>query len=76
MTTAEFLKKQSEMSDDELINLAEKHVFSIMRNHGRNIEMSVPARVTDMDMILFEVIKRFKETSHSRKGRVRNDGMV
>ena len=69
MTTAEFLKKQSEMSDEELINLAEKHVFTLMRNHGRRIEMNVPAKVTDMDMILFEVIKRFKEASYDPRWR-------
>lgn len=62
MTTEEFLKKQAEMSDKELIELAEKEVIELARTYGNSHKMCVPPRITDTDIILSELIKRFKCT--------------
>lgn len=62
MDTIQFEKKQSEMSNSELIELAEKETSKLCKTGGRSFSMSIPVRITDTDMILCELIKRFKES--------------
>lgn len=61
MTDKEFQMLQEEMTDLELIELAEKEVSKLAETGGKSITMTVPVEVTDTDMILSEVIKRFKK---------------
>jgi hypothetical protein len=61
MTTEEFAIKQAEMSNEELIKLADKQVSELAKTGGRSHKMSVPPQITDTDMIFCELIKRFEK---------------
>lgn len=61
MTTEEFAIKQAEMSNEELIKLANKQVSELAKTGGRSHKMSVPPQITDTDMIFCELIKRFEK---------------
>lgn len=58
-----FLKKQREMSDDQLIKLCDLAVIKMCRTGGESFTMCVPVQVDDTDMILSELIRRFKEVN-------------
>jgi hypothetical protein len=60
MKVEEFEKRMAKMSDKELIELAYKQVSELAKTGGRSLRMCVPPMVTDTDMILCEVIKRFE----------------
>lgn len=60
MKTEEFNKKRAEMSNEELIQRAEKEVSELAKSYGRSHRMCIPPMITDTDMILSEVIERFK----------------
>lgn len=60
MTTEQFEEKQSQMSNEELAELARKEVSKLCETGGKSIRMCVPPMVTDTDMLLCELIKRFK----------------
>jgi len=67
MTTEEFNAKQAAMSNDELIELAAKEVSNLAQTYGNSHHMTIPPMITDTDMILSELIRRFKElTSEDR----------
>ena len=55
----EFEKKQAEMSDEELIALAEIEVTELARTYGKSHRMTIPPKITDTDMLLCELIRRF-----------------
>jgi hypothetical protein len=61
MTTEEFAMMQEEMTDLELVDLAEKQVSNLAKTGGRSHTMTVPPRVDDTDMIFSVLIKRFKK---------------
>ncbi len=60
MTTEEFEAKQAAMPDSQLIELAEKEVHKLCKTGGKSLTMCVPPMITDTDMILCELIKRYK----------------
>lgn len=60
MTTEEFAMMQEEMTDLELIELADKQVSQLAKTGGRSHTMTVPPRIDDTDMIFSELIKRFQ----------------
>jgi hypothetical protein len=60
METEEFEKRRSEMSNEELIERAEKEVSELVRTYGKSHRMCIPPMITDTDMILSELIRRFK----------------
>lgn len=60
MTTEEFEEKQAQMSNEELAELARKEVSKLCETGCKSIRMCVPPMVTDTDMLLCELIKRFK----------------
>lgn len=62
MTTEQFMQKQAEMSNAELIDLAKKQVTELAKTGGRSHRMCVPPLVTDTDMLFCELIKRFEAT--------------
>lgn len=57
----EFEAKQGAMPTDELIILAKKMVNQLAKTYGKSHTMSIPPQITDTDMILSEVIKRFEK---------------
>lgn len=58
-----FEAKQAEMSDSELIELAHREVCELASSYGKSHKMTIPPMVTDTDMLLGELIRRFK-TKH------------
>lgn len=67
MKQKELEEKQAAMSDNELIKIAENQVIELARTGGKSFKMCVPVRVTDTDMILSEIIKRYKRSVTSAK---------
>jgi hypothetical protein len=61
MTTEKFEQKQAEMSNEELIRLANKEVIELAKTYGNSHKMSVPPSINDTDMLLSEVIRRFEK---------------
>lgn len=60
MTTEQFEEKQAAMSDKELIELAEKQIHKLAKTGGESHKMCVPPIITDTDMLLCELVKRYK----------------
>jgi hypothetical protein len=60
MTTEQFAITQEEMTDSDLIQLADKQVSQLARTGGKSHTMTVPPRIDDTDMIFSELIKRFE----------------
>ena len=69
MTVEEFELKQSKMSDSELISLCQKEVGELASTYGKSHRMTIPPMVTDTDMLLSELIKRFKMLSEAARWR-------
>jgi phosphoheptose isomerase len=61
MTEEKFEQKQAEMSNEELIRLANKEVIELCKTGGKSIRMCVPPSINDTDMLLSEVIRRFEK---------------
>lgn len=60
MTIEQFKQKQAAMSNEELIELASNQVSELAKTGGRSHRMCIPPMITDTDIILSELIKRFK----------------
>jgi hypothetical protein len=60
-----FAEKQQELPDSELIELADKEISKLAKTGGRSHTMCVPPKVTDTDMLLSELLRRFKELSNA-----------
>ena len=58
MTTIERL--QAEMSDEVLIKKVEHQIIELAKTSGRSHVMCIPPEITDTDMILSELVRRFK----------------
>ena len=56
----QFRLKQQEMSDKKLAELARNEVSKLCKTGGKSLTMCVPPMITDTDMILCEVIRRFE----------------
>lgn len=63
MTEKEFSNRRTEMDDKILIRLCEKAISDLSKTNGHSFRMCIPPMVTDTDMILSELVKRFKEKS-------------
>lgn len=61
MTHEEFQQKLKAIPNQELIEKAESAVSKLCKTYGESFIMCIPARLDDTDIILSEVIKRFKE---------------
>lgn len=68
-TAEEFELKQSKMSDIELINLCQKEVGELASTYGKSHKMTIPPSIKDTDMLLSELIKRFKMLSEDARWR-------
>lgn len=58
--TEEFEQRKAEMSNEELIERAEKEASELARTYGKSHRMCIPPMITDTDIILSELIRRFK----------------
>ena len=68
-TVEAFELKQSKMSDRELIDLCQKEVGELASTYGKSHRMTIPPMITDTDMLLSELIKRFKMLSEAMRWR-------
>jgi len=61
MITIEKLQQmQAEMPDEVLIKKAEHQISELAKTGGRSHIMCVPPEITDTDMILSELVRRYK----------------
>lgn len=60
MKQEEFEQKQAEVSDKELTETIMKTVLKMCASGDKTFTMSVPPRVDDFDMAVFELIRRFE----------------
>lgn len=67
MTTEEFYKTLSEMSDKELTERAEKEICDLAKTCGKSHRMCVPPMITDTDIILSELLRRYKSKLEALK---------
>jgi hypothetical protein len=59
--TEQFEKKQAEMTDKELHELVRIELSKLCQTGGRSITMCVPPMITDTDMLIGELLNRFKK---------------
>jgi len=62
MTTEQFEAEQKSMSDKELIKNVKKQISELAKTGGRSHRMCVPPQVTDTDMLLGELVRRFEKS--------------
>jgi hypothetical protein len=61
MNHEEFKQKLSAIPDKELVEMVEKTLTELCKTGGRSFVMCVPPKLTDTDIIISEVINRFKK---------------
>lgn len=61
--TQDFIDKQHNMSDADLIDLCDKSISKMCETGGRSFTMTVPPRIEDTDMLLSELVRRYKDIS-------------
>ena len=59
-TAEEFEAEQRAIPDDRLAEMAQNALSRLCETGGRSITMTVPPRIDDTDMVIAEVIRRFK----------------
>lgn len=62
MTHEEFQESLKNVSNEVLIDQCDKAVSEMCKNGMKAFTMCVPPRLTDTDIILSELIRRFKNT--------------
>lgn len=60
MTEKQFKQQQESMTDQDLISEVERQIFELAKTGGRSHTMSVPPRIKDTDMVLCELVRRYK----------------
>lgn len=58
--TEQFEQKQAEMTDKELYDLVREELSKLCKTGGKSLTMSIPPMVTDTDMLISELLNRFK----------------
>ena len=56
-----FKEEQLALSNEELYNLMREELSKLCNTGGRSFRMTVPVQVKDTDMLISEMLKRFKE---------------
>ena len=56
----QFKQKQRDMTDEDLIELVGDEISRLTQSDGKSYTMCVPPKITDTDMLLFEMLRRFK----------------
>lgn len=59
-----FREEQQLMTNKELADLVSKEVTKMCRTGGKSFTMRVPANVKDTDMLISELVRRFKVLSN------------
>ena len=59
--TEEFNKKLSSITDSDLYDLVDKELSKMCKSGGRSFRMCVPAQITDTDILISELLRRFKK---------------
>jgi len=67
MTIEQLEERQAAMSDERLIELASNQVSELARTGGKSHTMHVPPMVEDTDLLLTELIRRFKALTEQEK---------
>ncbi len=62
MTVEEFEAEKAAMSDYDLIRFVDEEISQLALTGGKSHKMSVPPKVTDTDMLLSELLRRYKDT--------------
>lgn len=65
MTTEIFEELQSKMKDEDLLKLIEDKLRLLCKTGGKSLTMTVPPRTDDFDMLICELIKRYKNILNS-----------
>ena len=63
MTPEQLKEKQAAMSDNDLIDLVLKQISKLAKTGGASHTMCVPPEITDTDMLLCELVKRFEKSN-------------
>lgn len=61
MTHEEFQQRLAAIPDVELADAADAALSGLCKTGANSFTMTVPPRLTDTDIILSEIIKRFRE---------------
>lgn len=61
MTTDKFEEDQANMRDGTLVKLVEDKLRLLCKTGGKSLTMSVPPRIDDFDMLVCELIRRYKQ---------------
>ena len=61
-STARFEKMQADMSDESLIKEVEAQIIQLAKTYSKSHRMSIPPSITDTDMLLSELVRRYKLT--------------
>jgi len=56
-----FRQQQEDMSDNELLQEVHQQLTELCKSGGQSFTMTVPPSVKDFDMLISELIRRFKE---------------
>ena len=61
MTTEKFEEDQANMRDGTLVKLVEDKLRLLCKTGGKSLTMTVPPRIDDFDMLVCELIRRYKQ---------------
>ena len=64
ITKEQFKQKQAEMTDKELHDLVRTELSKLCITGGKSLTMCVPPMVTDTDMLISELLNRFKRLTN------------
>lgn len=61
MTPDTFEEDQANMRDGTLVKLIEDKLRLLCKTGGKSLTMTVPSRIDDFDMLVSELIRRYKQ---------------
>ena len=64
ITKEQFKQKQAEMTDKELHDLVRTELSKLCKTGGKSLTMCVPPIFTDTDMLISELLNRFKRLTN------------
>lgn len=70
-TAEEFEAEQRAIPDDRLVEMAQNALSKLCETGGRSITMTVPPHIDDTDMVIAEVIRRFKAYAAQQKSEIK-----
>ena len=64
ITKEQFEQKQAEITDKELHDLVRTELSKLCKTGGKSLTMCVPPMFTDTDMLISELLDRFKRLTN------------